>query len=330
MKIVVSIIIPCYKVEKYVEQCIRSIISQTYDNIEIIPVDDGSPDNTPYILDKLSQEDNRINVIHKQNAGVSAARNSGLNVATGDYVVFVDGDDFLAKDYVEYMLQLSNINDSDFVLSQNCFMSEAERQIKNDFFKTISPEEATALLISPRIMVGCWNKMFKRKFLIEKKLLFNTNLFYGEGLNFITKVAQLSNHVTIGNRKVYYYRRNNDTSATSKYNIQKYFNGEKAIDVIESELILKASCISLMLRLHRSMFCLGALSQTYAHGLQSKYKEECHRWRAIIKSNLPYLIVSNRIPLYRKALLIGGFLFPNIICKLDMWRRKRIAQQSVR
>lgn len=330
MKSLVSVIVPCYKVEKYVEQCIRSIINQTYDNIEIIPVDDGSPDNTPYILDKLSQKDNRIHVIHKQNAGVSAARNSGLSVATGDYVIFVDGDDFLAKDYVEYMLQLSNIKDSDFVLSQNCFMSEAERQIKNDFFKTISPEEATALLISPRIMVGCWNKMFKRKFLKEKKLLFNTNLFYGEGLNFITKAAQQSNHVTIGNRKVYYYRRNNDTSATTKYNIQKYFNGEKAIDVIESELILKASCISLMLRLHRSMFCLGALSQTYAYGLQSKYKEECNRWRAIIKKNLPYLIVSNRIPIYRKALLIGGFLFPNIICKLDMWRRKRIAKQSVR
>ena len=127
MKSRVSVIVPCYKVEKYVEQCIRSIINQTYDNIEIIPVDDGSPDNTPCILDKLSQEDNRIHVIHKQNAGVSAARNSGLSVATGDYVVFVDGDDFLAKDYVEYMLQLSNIEDSDFVLSQNCFISEVER-----------------------------------------------------------------------------------------------------------------------------------------------------------------------------------------------------------
>ena len=80
----ISIIVPCYNVERYVEQCIRSIMGQSYKNIEIITVDDGSPDNSPQILDKLANEDSRIKVIHKQNAGVSAARNSGLDVATGD------------------------------------------------------------------------------------------------------------------------------------------------------------------------------------------------------------------------------------------------------
>ena len=103
----ISIIVPCYNVERYVEQCIRSIMGQSYKNIEIITVDDGSPDNSSQILDKLANEDSRIKVIHKQNAGVSAARNSGLDVATGDYVVFVDGDDYLAPDYVDYMLQLA-------------------------------------------------------------------------------------------------------------------------------------------------------------------------------------------------------------------------------
>ena len=80
----ISIIVPCYNVERYVEQCIRSIMGQSYKNIEIITVDDGSPDNSPQILDKLANEDSRIKVIHKQNAGVSAARNSGLDVAIGD------------------------------------------------------------------------------------------------------------------------------------------------------------------------------------------------------------------------------------------------------
>ena len=85
--ILVSIIIPCYNVEKYVEKCISSICNQTYKNIEVIPVEDGATDNTSTILDRLQLQDKRINVIHKQNAGVSAARNTGIEAAKGKYIV---------------------------------------------------------------------------------------------------------------------------------------------------------------------------------------------------------------------------------------------------
>lgn len=325
----ISIIVPCYNVERYVEQCIRSIMGQSYKNIEIITVDDGSPDNSSQILDKLANEDSRIKVIHKQNAGVSAARNSGLDVATGDYVVFVDGDDYLAPDYVDYMLQLAYKNDSDFVMSQNCYTQENEPQISKDSIKTMSPSEATALLISPRVIVGCWNKMFKREFINKFTLSFSTTLFYGEGLTFITKASQLANCVTVGNRKVYYYRRNNEASATSKFNIQKYYNGEKALDNIHNELIVKDANVELMMALHKSMFCLGALSQAYAHNLQKDYKTDCKHWRAIIKKNLKILCLSNQVSLYRKVLLTLGYLFPGLISKMDMWRRAKIASKSV-
>lgn len=200
---IISFIVPCYNVEQYIEKCILSIANQTIKDIEIIPIDDGSPDNTGKILDRLANGDSRIKVIHKQNAGVSAARNSGLDVATGEYIVFVDGDDYLAPDYVDYMLKLAYKNDSDFVMSQNCYTQENEPQISKDTIKTMSPSEATALLISPRVIVGCWNKMFKREFINNSALSFSTTLFYGEGLTFITKASQLANSVTVGNRKVY-------------------------------------------------------------------------------------------------------------------------------
>ena len=97
----VSFIVPVYKVEKYISRCIKSIMSQSYSNIEIILVDDGSPDSCGKIMDQLAETDKRIQVIHQQNAGVSEARNSGLRVATGDYITFVDGDDFIESDYTD-------------------------------------------------------------------------------------------------------------------------------------------------------------------------------------------------------------------------------------
>lgn len=325
----ISIIIPCYNVERYVEKCIRSIMGQSYNNIEIIAVDDGSPDNSPQILDRLANEDCRIKVIHKQNAGVSAARNRGLEAATGEYVVFVDGDDYLASDYVDYMLQLSYRNDSDFVMSENCYTKDNEPQTSEDKIQIMSPSEATALLISPKVIVGCWNKMFKREFIHKFALSFSTTLFYGEGLTFITKASQLAESVTVGKRKVYYYRRNNEASATSKFNIQKYYNGEKALDDIHKGLVVKDVNVELMMALHKSMFCIGALSQAYAHSLQKEYQSDCKHWRTIIKQNLRTLCISNQVSLYRKVLLIVGCLFPGLISKMDMWRRTKIASKSV-
>ncbi len=326
---IVTIIIPCYNVSPYIKKCITSIMEQSYKNIEIIPINDGSKDNTLDILEALSAQDERIHIVNKENAGVSAARNSGLEVATGEYIVFVDGDDYLAPDYVEYMLTLAEKSDADFCMSKNCFFRDTEPQIEQDNVQIMTPAQATALLISPRVIVGCWNKMFKRSFINKFKLDFSTTLFYGEGLNFITKAAQLANNVAVGERKVYYYRRNNEASATSKFNIQKYYNGEKALEKIQRELIVHNKDVDLMMALHKSLFCTGALSQTYAHGLQQQYADDCKHWRSVIKNNLGVLLKSSKISIYRKVLLTCGYCCPGLVSRLDMWRRKRIAERSV-
>ena len=101
----ISVIIPIYKVEKYLEKCLDSIIFQTYRNLEIILINDGSPDNCGYICDEYKKKDNRIIVIHKENGGLSSARNAGLERATGGFITFVDGDDYLALDMIEMLYQ---------------------------------------------------------------------------------------------------------------------------------------------------------------------------------------------------------------------------------
>ena len=101
MKPLISVIVPVYKSEKYLDKCVESIVNQTYKNLEIILVDDGSPDNCPQICDEWAKKDSRIKVIHKENGGVSSARNAGLDNSFGDYIGFVDGDDFIENDFYE-------------------------------------------------------------------------------------------------------------------------------------------------------------------------------------------------------------------------------------
>ena len=102
----ISVVLPVYKVEKYLKRCIQSICVQTYRNLEIILVDDGSPDSCPEICDELAKCDSRIRVIHKENGGLSDARNVGTAYATGEYITFVDSDDDVTETYVEYLYGL--------------------------------------------------------------------------------------------------------------------------------------------------------------------------------------------------------------------------------
>lgn len=103
----ISVIVPVYKVEAVLKKCLDSIITQTYENLEIILVDDGSPDSSGEICDEYSKRDSRVKAIHKKNAGVAAARNSGLKVATGEYCIFVDSDDYIEPIMYQSMIQIA-------------------------------------------------------------------------------------------------------------------------------------------------------------------------------------------------------------------------------
>lgn len=328
-KFLVSIIVPAFNVEKYIEKCLSSILEQTYTNIEVIVVDDGSTDKTGQLIDNFSQQDNRVHVIHKKNAGVSAARNSGIEISTGDYLVFVDGDDFIAKDYVEYMLSLIENTGSEFCLSKHCYTKRGEKQTGSEYLEKLTPEEATALLLSPKVIVGCWNKIFKRSLIVDNNIWFSTNLFYGEGLTFITTVSQISKSVGVGNRKVYYYRRNNEVSATTKFDIEKLRNGERALKTIRENMTVVNERVDTMYALHMSLFSLGALVRIKANQKEGDFESDYKQWKRMLRFYTRDIIFKKEISVYRKMMLICGYVSPWVMLKLDCARRRKIVGNSI-
>lgn len=325
----VSVVIPAYNVENYIEKCVKSVLKQSYTCLEIVLVDDGSTDNTPVLIDALAKVNPLIHVLHKENSGVSSARNDGIELSRGDYIVFIDGDDWIAPDFIEYMISLVENFDADFGLSINCFTKKYEPQVQQEFKKLLSPIEGTALLLSPTVIVGCWNKIYRRSMLINQNIRFSTQLFYGEGLNFITSVAQKSNRIAVGNRKAYYYRRNNAMSATTKFNIKSIYNGEQALDMIEKDFAEHSEELDSMMLLHRAMYNIGAIVKLINNNKKREYKEDYTRWMSFNRENIIKIVKSRYISLYRKGLLLGGCTSPRLMAFLDKVRRKRIASNSV-
>ena len=238
----VSVIIPIYNVEKYLEECLESVINQTHTYLEIILIDDGSNDNSGNIADSYALKDSRIKVVHKKNEGVSIARNTGIDIATGEYICFSDADDYLMNDYVEYLLELITKNDADISLTKEMFTTFHPKENKKDVIEEYSAEKTTFEILIYNIPIGVYCKMFKRSFLGDN-IRFLPKLFIGEGFNFNTAAFQRANKVAVGHKKVYYYRRNNPTSATTQFSMKKWNNALYAIQNIKKDLIINSPCI---------------------------------------------------------------------------------------
>ncbi len=140
----ISVIVPVFKVEKYLDNCIESLVNQTYKKLEIILVDDGSPDNCPAICDKWSEKDERIKVIHKNNEGVSSARNAGLDVAEGSFIGFVDGDDIVSEDFYETLLDEALKNEADVSACAFSYLNDNYGIYKKELSYIKSPRQYTS------------------------------------------------------------------------------------------------------------------------------------------------------------------------------------------
>ena len=327
-RIKVSVIIPAYNVEQYIEKCVRSIINQTYSNLEIIVIDDGSTDKTSCLLDQLAVTDARLHVVHTVNSGVSEARNTGIDISTGDYLTFVDGDDYLEEDYIEYMVSILKSHKSDFCISKNSYIKKGDIQIK-DKIEDITSDEAIALLLSPRIVVGCWNKFYKRSFLIDNNLRFSNKLKYGEGLHFITRCAAKAGSITTTEHKGYYYRRNNASSATTEFNMDKTLNGLLALKMIRSDVPLNNTKSKSMMLLHQCMYYAGATSRLRNSNEYMDNTIIYKRWLTYNRKHIISIILNEYIPIYRKTLLVFNCISPLVLGKLDIIRRKRIVNNSI-
>lgn len=174
MEDLISVIVPIYNVELYLDRCMESIVNQTYQNLEIILVDDGSPDNCPVICDKWAERDCRVRVMHKQNGGLSDARNAGLEAASGNYIAFVDSDDWIEKNYIEY-LYLAIIKTGAELASCEIRIVQEEEKVKDieqqrPNTKIFYTEEALETLINGCVFRAvAWNKLYKKEILLGEK-----------------------------------------------------------------------------------------------------------------------------------------------------------------
>lgn len=185
MEHLVSVIVPIYNVERFLERCFESIFNQTYKHFEIIAIDDGSTDSSPEILDQWSQKDNRIKAVHQHNIGVAATRNAGLRLATGEYVLFVDSDDTISPTGIERLVSKAIYNNLDIAYGAGFRISITGKVAvptnKPDplIDKVLTgPQYMEEAIRSKSYNNGVWNKLYKRTFLIENECWFKEGLVY--------------------------------------------------------------------------------------------------------------------------------------------------------
>ena len=230
--VVISIIIPVYKVEQYLNQCIDSILCQEFEGFEIILIDDGSPDLCPSICDEYEKKDSRVKVFHKKNEGLSEARNLGVKKAIGKYVIFVDSDDYWQGNVLCELFALTQQlgDEYDFINFNCCYFYQKSGIIKKhvsypiDVISASRPEEIIPALAKSGIFpVGAWMKIIKRDFLIRNNIDFIKGIT-SEDIPWFIEIVTKCQKCKFINEYYYIYRKQIVGSISSSFSKEKYEN----------------------------------------------------------------------------------------------------------
>lgn len=226
----VSIIVPVYKVEPYLDKCISSIVNQTYTNLEIILVDDGSPDQCPQMCDAWAEKDARIRVIHKKNGGLSDARNAGMAVATGEYIAFVDSDDWIAPDLYTHLYRRLTEDRSDISACGVQMVWEdgtPPRILTRMGNHVLSKEEAMQAIIEESwLKQPVWYKLYKTNLI--KDILFPVGKYH-EDVFWSYQAVDKANKVSVSDYIGYYYLQRNDSIMGEEYSLRR-------LDAVEAKV----------------------------------------------------------------------------------------------
>ena len=213
----ISVIVPVYKVEEYLDLCLDSILNQTFEDFELICINDGSPDCCPYILEQYSKLDKRIKVFSQKNQGLSVARNKGIEKASGEYITFVDSDDYLSPISLELWYKNITQYNSDFVYSYSIITNGENGMLwempkKQDFLQTIQAptfnEKDLDASFYPRFLGSAWAKLYRKDFIKDFK--FPAGLIF-EDMPFFAKCFLNANRISYILEPLYYYRKNDNS-----------------------------------------------------------------------------------------------------------------------
>lgn len=219
----VSVIVPIYNSEKYISKCIDSVLNQSYKNIEILLINDGSKDNSINILREYEKKDKRVVVIDKENEGVSKTRNLGIKKASGDYIMFVDNDDFLEKDCIKHFIE--NIGNNDLIIGGYRRVSDKKTLFE---YRLKDTEWSKYIIMAP------WSKLYKKSFLLDNNIEF-PSLKIGEDVGFNFHLYTKTNKIKITNYQDYnWYYNSGSVSNTSQKGLNKELSFQSILNYIVS------------------------------------------------------------------------------------------------
>ena len=282
----VSVIIPDYNIEKYIERCLVSIKNQSEKNIEIIVVNDGSTDDTLKVINEVALNDKRFIIIDKKNEGIIEARKSGFDIAKGKYILFVDGDDWISLNIISSLYNYAEINNLDIVVNNAWSTDGINKKAFNTFNENVVDEmrnDPLKYFLIDQILPSMWGKLIKKEYIIKNNISFVRKLNYAEDLASVAVWFMNSPKVDFIKERFYYYYQRSD-SISKKPN-------EKIIEIIDSVNFIK--------------------NKLNEYNLLNKYNEEFEKlsYRHIFVSKILRI---NKIYKYRKS-VFDGYKKMNII-----------------
>ena len=303
--VLVSIVVPVYNVEKYLEECINSILLQTYNNIEILMINDGSTDNSGYICDLYKKKDKRINVFHKKNEGLGLTRNYGLSKAKGKYVMFVDSDDYILKNAVE--LLINNLQKNDTVIAGYTKVSDNGKILYEEKYKKekfINKSVKNKLLprfvgslpsVKDSIFTTVCAKLYSMDLIKKYNIKFKSEReFQSEDLGFQFEYFRYSKSVCVIERSVYYYRFN-PNSLTTKYKKNRFSETLKVYNYINDSILFLELPQSTFLRNKKMLFVQirACLSQESKRISKKSRRERIKSVKQIVDNKIVVEAVNN-------------------------------------
>lgn len=301
----ISIIVPVYNVEKHLSKCIESIIDQTYSNLEIILIDDGSTDNSGKICDKYAVNDERIKIIHKENSGVSKARNLGINSAHGEYISFVDSDDYVDKDYIRDMFLQVKQDGTQLSICNMMIDKNGKYSVRYsyDLNGVYSSEEILKKILNFEMTSSAWGKLLKKDLLNDVRF---ENYVIAEDLLFITKVLSKVKKVSVNNHYLYFYVLVASSAIHSGFKYSKYESLQvynKIIKITEN-----TSCYD-----YAVGRCVSGNFNVLLKMPKNKYKEEYNKICNTIKKYRKMIISNRKIRFKTRVACLISFCGFNIL-----------------
>lgn len=310
MNKLISIIVPVYNIEAYIKQCIESILSQTYTKFELILVDDGSPDNCGKICDEYANVDDRIKVFHKQNGGLSDARNYGLKKAKGEYISFIDGDDYIDINFYQMLI--------DAILSTDCDIAEC---YSINFEDGCTPkaiyENSTSVLSSfdwlTESSVGnflpcvVWNKIYKKE--LFKNIEFPIGRHYEDEAT-TYKVIYRAKKIVRLNSALYFYRQRNGSITTLEKNMKEI---NEQYSALEDKYVYFKNKNEIKISKYAETKL--AIYMTSVYGVRKKLSGEYKDWRKEIIRIIYDVLFEGIVPMKYKLYLIMFIVFPKLFNK---------------